>query len=259
MSQRDTHVAAFFVVVAHVGLLLTGFLVLADQFHFPDILRASSQERLTLFSQNAAVIVPAYYAMGLSGLTQIGIAVLFHRSFARQGSSILLLALVAGVCGGLAQAMGFMRWPIAVPFLAEQMAAATTPAGQAMVALVEGTLNRYAGMVIGEHLGFLGQGSWTLFVSAAMMSGALFSRVYGLVGIVLGVAILVSSLEQLGGPFESLGMVSATASAAWLGWLLMCGVSLLRTKPDGTGPKFRLVSLIALTGLMGGLAVTSLV
>jgi hypothetical protein len=257
VNSRQTYAAAFVVALVHVSLLAGGFLVLVDQFHFPEILRASSQERLALFSKNAALIVPAYYAMGLSGLTQISIAVLFHRSFARQGSTILLLALVAGVSAGLLQAMGFMRWPIAVPFLAEQMAAASTPDGQAMVALVEGTLNRYAGMVIGEHLGFLGQGFWTLFVSVAMLSGVLFSRVYGVVGVLLGLAILVSSLEQLGGPFERLGMVSATASAAWLGWLLVCGISLLRTK-EGTGPKFGVMSALALLGLMGGLVVSSL-
>jgi hypothetical protein len=257
MGARPTYIAAFCVALAHVLLLSAGFLVLVDQFQFPEILRVSSQERLALFTKNAALIVPAYYAMGLSGLTQIGLAVLFHRSFAQQGT-LLLLALVAGICAGMFQAMGFMRWPIAVPFLAQQMSAATTADAQAMVALVEGTLNRYAGMVVGEHLGFLAQGFWTLFVSPAMMSGVLFSRVYGVVGAVLGLLILVSSLEQLGGSFEQLGMVSAPASAAWLGWLLMCGLSLLRTGADGTGPKFGMLSLAGLAGLMGCLVLTSL-
>ena len=249
---------AFAVALVHVGLLSAGFLILADQFSFPEILRVSSEERLALFRQNQGMIVPAYYMMGLSGLTQIMLAVLFHQSFARSGSTLLIAALVAGVLGGAFQMMGFMRWPIAVPYLAEQMASAGTAEMRGVVAMLEGLLNRYAGMVLGEHLGFLGQGAWTVLISLAMFRGPLFSSVYGLVGLVLGGLILVSAMEQLGGPFEALGFLSAPVSAAWLGWLLMCGVSLARTQSDGVGPRFHILSFIGLVALMGGLAATAL-
>jgi hypothetical protein len=154
--------------------------------------------------------------------------------------------------------MGFMRWPIAVPWLAEQMAAAPTDDVRNVVALLEGLLNRYAGMVVGEHLGFLGQGFWTLLVSAAMMRGPLFAVPYGAVGFVLGGGIVVSSLEQLGGPFEAIGFLSAPVTAAWLGWLLACGISLARTRANGQGPKFAVFSALILIGLMAGLLATAL-
>jgi hypothetical protein len=243
---------AFAVAVAHVALLSVGFLILADQFSFPEILRASSQERLALFRQNQGLIVPAYYMMALSGVTQIMLAVLFHQSFARPGSTLLLGALVAGVLAGAFQLMGFMRWPIAVPYLAEQMANAPSDV-QATVALLEGLLNRYAGMVVGEHLGFLAQGAWTLLISLAMLRGRLFAWPYGFAGLVLGLMIIVSAFEQLGGPFEAIGFLSAPASAAWLGWLLMCGVSLARTRSDGEGPTFFLASALAMVVVMGAL------
>jgi hypothetical protein len=258
MDRTREYGTAFAVALVHVGLLSAGFLILADQFSFPDILRASSEERLALFRQNQGLIVPAYYMMGLSGLTQIVLAVLVHQSFARPGSTLLLAALVAGVLGGAFQMMGFMRWPIAVPFLAEQMASAPTAELRGVVALLEGLLNRYAGMTIGEHLGFLGQGAWTVLISLAMFRGALFAWPYGVVGVLLGVALLLSSLEQLGGPFEAVGFLSAPVSAAWLGWILMCGVSLARTQSDGVGPKFFVFSAIGLALLMGGLAATAL-
>jgi len=246
---------AFAVAVVHVALLSVGFLILADQFSFPEILRATSQERLALFRQNQGLIVPAYYMMGLSGVTQIMLAVLFHQSFARPGSTLLTGALVAGVLAGAFQLMGFMRWPIAVPYLAEQMANAPSAEVQGTIALLEGLLNRYAGMVIGEHLGFLAQGTWTLLVSLAMFRGRLFAWPYGLVGLVLGVLIIVSAFEQLGGPFEAIGFLSAPVSAAWLGWLLMCGVSLVRTRADAQGPTFFLVSALAMVVVMGALVV----
>jgi hypothetical protein len=135
------------------------------------------------------------------------------------------------------------------------MANAPSAGVQGTIALLEGLLNRYAGMVIGEHLGFLAQGTWTLLVSLAMFRGRLFAWPYGLVGLVLGVLIIVSAFEQLGGPFEAIGFLSAPVSAAWLGWLLMCGVSLARTRADAQGPTFFLVSALAMVVVMGALVV----
>lgn len=258
MDRTREYGTAFAVALVHVGLLSAGFLILADQFSFPEILRAPSEARLALFRQNQGLIVPAYYMMGLSGLTQIMLAVLFHQSFARPGSTLLIAALVAGVLGGAFQMMGFMRWPIAVPYLAEQMASAPTAEMRGVVALLEGLLNRYAGMVLGEHLGFLGQGAWATLISLAMLRGPLFAWPYGLVGLVLGALIMASSLEQLGGPFEAIGFLSAPVSAAWLGWLTMCGISLARTQADGIGPKFFIFSAFGLALLMGGLTATAL-
>jgi hypothetical protein len=253
MDHRHEYGVTFGLTVVHVALLSVGFLILADQFSFPEILRVSSEERLALFSRNQGLIVPAYYMMGLSGLTQIALAVMFHQSFSRSGSTVLVAALVAGVLAGAFQMMGFMRWPIAIPYLAEQMANAPTPEMRNVVGMLEGLLNRYAGMVVGEHLGFLAQGIWTLLIGIAMLRGPLFAWPYGLIGMVLGIAIGVSSLEQLGGPFEAIGMLSAPASAAWLGWLLMCGISLLRTRADGVGPKFFLFSALGMVIVMGAL------
>lgn len=258
MDRTREYGAAFALTLVHAGLLSAGFLMLAQSFSFPDILRATAQERLALFAAHQAVIVPAYYMMALSGLTQIGLAVLFHQSFARPGSTLLLGALVAGVLGGAFQAMGFLRWPIAVPYLAQQMSAAPDAQTRNVVALLEGLLNRYVGMAVGEHLGFIGQGFWTLLIGAAMLRGALFSPVYGAIGIVLGVLLCGSALEQLGGPFAALGMLSAPVSAAWLGWLVLCGISLARTHQDGRGPSFYWASMMGLVVLMGGLTLTAI-
>lgn len=258
MDRTREYGTTFALALVHVGLLSVGFLILADQFSFPEILRATSQERLALFRQNQGIIVLAYTMMGLSGLTQIALAVMFHQSFARTGSTLLVAALVAGVLGGAFQTMGFMRWPIAVPYLAEQMAAAPSDEIRNVIALLEGLLNRYAGMVVGEHLGFLGQGFWTVLISVAMLRGPLFAWPYGAVGLPLGVLIMVSALEQLGGPFEAIGFLSAPVSAAWLGWLLMCGISLARTHADGQGPKFFLVSALAMVVIMGALVAPAL-
>jgi hypothetical protein len=108
-------------------------------------------------------------------------------------------------------------------------------------------------MAIGEHLGFVGQGFWTIFISLAMFQGRLFAAPYGLVGLILGCLLVVSSLEQLGGVFEVVGFLSAPVSAAWLGWLVSCGISLSRTHADGAGPGFGILSALVMVALIGAL------
>ena len=253
MDRAREYGVTFNLTLLHAALLVSGFLILADQFAFPEILRASSEERLGLFHRNQPIITGAYYLMALSGLTQVVLAVMFHQCFARPGSTVLQLALVSGILAGAFQVLGFIRWPIAVPYLADQMVSAGSPDMRAVVTLLEGLLNRYAGMAIGEHLGFLGQGAWTVLIGIAMFNGRLFAVPYGLVAVVLGALLIVSSLEQLGGMFEAVGFLSAPVSAAWLGWLVSCGVSLARTQGDGAGPRFGVLSALVMAGAIGAL------
>lgn len=258
MNRAREYGVTFNLTLLHAALLVSGFLILADQFAFPEILRATAEERLGRFHQNQTVITGAYYLMALTGLTQVVLAVMFNQCFARPGSTLLQLALVSGILAGTFQVLGFIRWPIAVPYLAEQMAGATTSEMRAVIGLLEGLLNRYAGMAIGEHLGFVAQGAWTIFISLAMFQGRLFALPYGLVGLVLGGLLAFSSLEQLGGMFEAIGFLSAPVSAAWLGWLVSCGLSLSRTQGDGAGPRFGILSAAVMAGAIGALIVPTL-
>lgn len=250
-SLAGTRVAFCAVAIIHVALLTAGFFALAPAFGFPDVLRAPAADRLTAFRAEQATIVAAYYAMALSGLTQVALAILAHRSLNARDTTLALGALVAGVLGGAWQAMGFIRWAITVPYLAEAMAGAQGSTAET-VALMEGLLNRYAGMAVGEHLGFLGQGFWTLLFACAALASRLMPVLLGAVGAAFGVAFLIASLEQLGGPFAVFGQITTPLTAAWFAWLLMSGVALARAGKSDKAP-FGALSLAALAILMGGL------
>lgn len=86
------------------------------------------------------------------------------------------MATIFGVLTGIFQVVGYIRWPISVAFLAEAMNGNVTMEN---IAFVEGLLNRYAGMAIGEHLGFLCQAIWTTFLGISMLKYRLFSRRLG--------------------------------------------------------------------------------
>ena len=60
------------------------------------------------------------------------------------------------------------------------------------------TLHRLLGVGIGEHLGYLLTGLWTVLVSASILSTAVLPAWLGLVGLPIGVAMLVGTLEFVG-------------------------------------------------------------
>ncbi|MCA8942018.1 MAG: DUF4386 family protein, partial [Planctomycetes bacterium] len=151
---RPARLLGALTLVLHPLILFVGFEILGHSFDFPEILRESASVRLARFEANASVVVPTYWALTFSGFTQILCALFLARALPRTPLATRS-SVVLGTLAGAFQAVGFGRWVIAVPYLAEQ--AHTTD-----VALVEGTLNRFAGMLVGEHLANLAWGGWLL-------------------------------------------------------------------------------------------------
>ena len=79
-----------------------------------------------------------------------------------------VLSVVVGATAAIVQGLGLVRWPFAVPELARRYVAAPDgPEGDATrqtVEVVFATLHRLLGVGIGEHLGYLFTGLWTLLV-----------------------------------------------------------------------------------------------
>jgi hypothetical protein len=95
------------------------------------------------------------------------------------------------------------------------------------------TLHRLLGVGIGEHLGYLFTGLWTLLIAASVVSTAVLPSWLGIVGIPIGAALLVGTLEFVG-PNEAHGLPLAgsivpIAYVAWSLWLMALGVALLLT------------------------------
>ena len=75
-----------------------------------------------------------------------------------------------------------------LPFLAEQE-------DSEAVDLVFQAFNRYLGVAVGEHLGYLLTGAWTTLAGIALLTA---SMPLGVLGIVIGPALMVCSLEFVG-------------------------------------------------------------
>ncbi len=149
--------------------------------------------------------------------------------------ALTLLSVVTGTAAALVQALGLVRWPFAVPELARQYIAAPDDApGDAIrdtVKVVFGTLHRLVGVGIGEHLGYLLTGSWTLLIAASIYSATVLPAWLALVGVPIGVSLVVGSLEFAGrnerDGWSLAGAIVPIAYIGWSIWLIALGIFLL--------------------------------
>jgi hypothetical protein len=228
ISTRQWLVGLLFAEVITV-LAPTG--VLSTYFRFPDILREPARVALPLFAANQSMIVPAYYLFMLSGLLYVPLSVLLRKQLGTPASRVgadLLVGL--GVATALFQAIGFSRWVFAVPYLSDAYAQATgSESLRASVVLLYEFINRYVGMTIGEHLGFLAMGGWTICLALLLPKRSQFSRWFTGAGVLTGVLLMASVGEHFGTSWSALfGLLNFVANALWTVWILILAGQIAR-------------------------------
>jgi Domain of unknown function (DUF4386) len=103
---------------------------------------------------------------------------------------------------------------------------------QEVTAAVFRALHQYLGVGVGEHLGYLLTGIWSVLVGIAIVGDGTALPVWlGWPGLIIGVGITVGSAEFLG-PNEERGWALAGAAipvlyVAWSVWLLVMGIALV--------------------------------
>ncbi|MCP4002936.1 MAG: DUF4386 domain-containing protein [bacterium] len=249
-------------LIGHVVLLFGAFSALAPAFGFPEVLRLPAGEILERFRAGRSLIVPVYYVFTLTGLSFAAFSLLLHEVFRKENPTLSLVTCSAGVLAGLCQALGFIRWCFVVPVLADAAAdpAASQARRDAAVVVFE-ALHHYAGVALGENLAFVLHALWTVGIGSLLLRGETFDPRLGPIGIGIGVAIGIYSLEQFGGVFSSLGPLNVVMHDFWAVWLLLiASLFLLRARSESPN-QIRLDSrgwTWATIGLMGLLAVTHL-
>lgn len=203
------------------------FTLLQMYFEYPNILRQSTADVLAKFQAGGAQLVAVWYALTLTAVLFIPVVVLVHRVLAAQeATATLWIATVFGVIAGLAQTLGFLRWPFLVPHLAEAyLAPGASEAQRAAAGLVFEAFHRYAGMAVGEHLGYLSTSVWTFLIALLMLRAPLFGRWLGLSGMALALGVAAGLLEPAG--WELAGTINALSYLAWALWLVVVGIVLV--------------------------------
>ena len=203
------------------------FTLLQMLFEYPAILRQPTADVLTKFQAGGSGLIAVWYALTLSAVCFIPLVVLVHRLMAAQEPSVALsVATVFGIVAGVVQTLGFLRWPFLVPHLAQAyLAPDVGEAQRTAAALVFEAFHRYAGMAVGEHLGYLSTSVWTFLVALLMLRSPRFGRWLGLSGMLLALGVATGLLEPAG--WELAGTINALSYLAWALWLIVVGVVLL--------------------------------
>jgi hypothetical protein len=139
----------------------------------------------------------------------------------------MAVATAFGVVAGVVQFLGLVRWPFLVPYLANTyLDPASSSATRESAAVVFQAFNQYAGVAVGENLGYLFTGLWTALVALAMFGSPLpFRRWMALLGVVSAAGVLVGTLEPVG--FEPAADVVVVGYILWSIWLALFGIFLL--------------------------------
>lgn len=226
-------ITAILLIVVPIAFTVA-FFELGRAFDYPNILRKEPDEILRRFDAGGAGLILRWEALLISALLMLPLAALLAVVLGAS-PALSVLSVVVGATAAIVQGLGLVRWPFAVPELARRYVAAPDgPDGdptRRSVEVVFATLHRLLGVGIGEHLGYLFTGLWTLFVSASILSTAVLPGWLGLVGIVIGIALLIGTLEFVG-PNERdgwhlAGIIVPIAYLAWSVWLIALGVFLL--------------------------------
>jgi hypothetical protein len=206
------------------------FTLLSVTFEYPDILREPAGYVLRHFDEGGSALVAIWYGFVLTAVLFVPLAILVHKVLARQDTPYMAVATAFGVVAGVVQFLGLARWPFLVPYLADTyLDPASSGATRESVAVVFEAFNRYAGVAVGEHLGYLFTGLWTVLVALAMFGSALpFRRLLSLLGMASAAAILVGTLEPVG--FGPAANVVVVGYILWSIWLALFGIFLLLTR-----------------------------
>ncbi|MBL8595193.1 MAG: DUF4386 domain-containing protein [Devosia sp.] len=213
------------ILLIAVPLVFTaGFTGLQVSFDYPDILRHPAGEVLSRFAAAGADLHLYWYAMMVAALAMIPAAIGLGLNLWQRDRHLAALSIGAGVLAGLVQALGLLRWVMLVPGLAAGYTApdATEAQRQLAVALFDAA-NRYLGMGVGEHLGYLFTAAWTVLIAALIVRQ---HRNIAAAGALIALGVLTGMAEPFGAPLA--GAINAISYTLWAVWTLVLGAVVLR-------------------------------
>ncbi|HEY6568249.1 MAG TPA: DUF4386 domain-containing protein [Actinomycetota bacterium] len=226
----NTDVAAGVLLIVAPLWFNTTFGLLGKRFEYPDILRRPADEILDRFRAGGSSLILLWWTFMLSGLLMIAAVVVLGQSLGLTG--IVPLAVTIGVLAGLVQMLGLLRWVYLVPSLARAHADSSLSPGEREAGIaVFRAMHQYLGVGVGEHLGYLFTGLWSVLTGIAIVGRSALPTWLGWVGIVVGAGLMIASAEFLG-PNEERGWSLAGSAIpflyiAWSLWLLAMGVALI--------------------------------
>jgi hypothetical protein len=233
-SNRNAH------LVRLIGLGLAAFPLmiqipfglLASRYHYPAILQAPADEILTRFHQGGPGLVWIWFAYALCVAPFFAVVSVLPGLLDARRGTLVKLAAGFGLVSAATQLIGLLRWTFLVPWLAQRYVdPSATVATREAIAVAFEVQHRLFGALLGEHVGQLTLGIWTILLgalirpvglqralrAAAFVAGGLF-----LLGLSSGVAHALGTRAPFG-----LEDAPLAAFLLWSAWAIGLGVRLL--------------------------------
>jgi hypothetical protein len=223
-------------LIAAALLAAVGAVWLMSAFGWPDVLDAPGSEALPSFGASESAVRTAFYLLLVSSLLLIPVAIYLEQVVGGPARPGVRVVTSFGVLGGFSQILGWVRWPVTVPHLADAYSTSDETTRAAISASYD-VLNRYAGGALGEHLGWLFQGLWAVGIAILLLRVTGIPRWFTIIGLALS-ALWLPMLWGSGlFAAEWLAPVGSTISAVWYLWLLALGILVMirRVGPTSAG------------------------
>ncbi len=164
---------------------MVGHIVLGTQFEWPGVLDEPGTSALDKYVAAEQAIRAGFDVMSLASLVLIPAAFGLQAATTRDHTAARIITAF-GVLGAFAQLLGWLRWPITMPSVADSWVAAQgDPTAETAVATSYDMLNNYAGGALGEHLGWLLQGVWAVGIFVIGLRAVGLPKWVSWVGLVL--------------------------------------------------------------------------
>lgn len=207
-------------------ILVVGFTALVFTFDYPTILREPVGDILTRFQAGGPALIAQWYSMVFASILFVPAALLFHGVIKAKPLASLVTGF--GVVAALMNVLGFLRWPFLVPVLAARYAdPSLSEAARVSLETTFLAFHTYAGVGIGEHLGFTFLALW-LVSGGLALRGTILPDWLGWLWVVTGIGTFVGVFEQVG--WEAAGLVNAGASFLGMVAVMLAGILLLIKK-----------------------------
>lgn len=224
-------VATGFVVIPILFNLF--FALLAKTFDYPEILRQPTGHVLQKFSQGGSRLILTWWAFMLTAVAFVPISVSLPAVLNSSNQLVNTIVISTGLIAGLVQFFGLSRWVFLVPFLARESKTADLQK-MSTIDLIFQSANRFLGVAVGEHLGYLFTGMWSICAGLLLLNGENSSQIMGVLGFTIGALLMVCSLEFVGKNEEKGWNVAAVLTPfvyiAWSLWLISVGIHLISSK-----------------------------
>jgi len=208
------------------------FALLAARFDYPDILREPTADVLAKLRAGGTPLVLLWWAFALTAVLMVPLVVLLSSAISDADPTLIAIATTIGVIAAVVQFLGLIRWPFLVSYLART---ADDPDASAArleaVDIVFQAFNRYLGVAVGEHLGYLLTGAWTTLTGIALTQTTAVPNWFGALGIAIGLLLTLCSFEFVGrhepDGWKLAERLTPVTYIAWSLWLIATGIALL--------------------------------